>query len=254
MKPIYLPGIIQTYKMTDVEIEKLEFTYLNKIKSLIDGNINNILKNLDSMNSISSYWTDISTDEGFDTGAERIIYSVLQRGSDLGEPNSSPVGSDLMFENSQAFIHIDLKTCQPSNNLVDHWQTPVGKNQNSYKNDMIVRNEPRPYKPNLPTFYDTKPTLTYFITILYSKNSSSEFKVANMNVGCMPNGDLKSVYSTAPIGPGKNVGQARFMMARCFEFKKLNKSKRIKIIYENLSILEPDQARRLEEDFLSLIR
>ena len=70
----------------------------------------------------------------------------------------------------------------------------------------------------------------------------------------MPNGDLKSVYSTTPIGPGKNVGQARFMMARCFEFKKLINSKRIKIIYENLSILEPNQARKLEEDFLSLIR
>tara|TARA_X000000368_G_scaffold405929_1_gene383641 strand:+ start:217 stop:939 length:723 start_codon:yes stop_codon:yes gene_type:complete len=240
--------------MTETEIEKLESTYLNTIKSLIVGNLNNILRNLDSMNNISEYWQNISTDEGFDTGAERIIYSVLQRGGDLGEPNSSPVGSDLMFESSDAFIHIDLKTCQPQNNLRDHWETPVGRNQNSYKYDMIVNKTPRAYKPHLPTYYSEKPTLTYFITILYSKNSNLEFKVANINVGCMPNGSLKNIYSTSPLGPGKNVGQARFMMAKCFEFKKLNNEKRIKIIYENLEILDQSQAMKLEEKLLSLIR
>ena len=77
------------------------------------------------------------------------------------------------------------------------------------------------YKPNLPTHYSKKPTLTYFITILYSKNSNFEFKVANINVGCMPNGSLKNIYLTTPLGPGKNIGQARFMMANCYEFKKL---------------------------------
>ena len=155
--------------MTELEIEQLELKYLNTIKSLIQGNLNNILNNLDSMNQIVEYWKDISTDEGFDTGSERIIYSVLQRGGDLGEPNSSPVGSDLMFENTEAFVHIDLKTCQPTNNLRDHWETPVGKNQNSYKYDMIVKNSRRPYEPHLPTYYNDKPTLTYFVTILYSK-------------------------------------------------------------------------------------
>ena len=66
--------------MTELEIEQLELKYLNTIKSLIQGNLNNILNNLDSMNQIVEYWKDISTDEGFDTGSERIIYSVLQRG------------------------------------------------------------------------------------------------------------------------------------------------------------------------------
>ena len=240
--------------MTDVEIEQLELTYLDTIKSLIEGNLKNILKNLDSMNNISQYWKNISTDEGFDTGAERIIYSVLQRGSDLGEPNSSPVGSDLMFESSDAFIHIDLKTCQPENNLRDHWETPVGKNQNSYKYDMKVNKTTRAYEPHLPTHYDEKPALTYFITILYSKNSNFEFKVANINVGCMPNGSLKDIYLTTPLGPGKNIGQARFMMAKSYQFKKLNNNNRVKIIYENLSILDNSKAKRLEENFLSLIR
>ena len=240
--------------MNEIDIETLEQKYLNTIKSLIEGNLNNILKNLDSMNEISEYWKDISTDEGFDTGAERIIYSVLQRGGDLGEPNSSPVGSDLMFENSEAFVHIDLKTCQPTNNLRDHWETPVGKNQNSYKYNMKVNNTTRAYDPHLPTHYNKKPTLTYFITILYSKNSNFEFKVANINVGCMPNGSLTNIYLTTPLGPGKNIGQARFMMAKCYQFKKLNNSNRVKIIYEDLSILDQSKAKTLEVKFLSLIR
>ena len=63
--------------MTELEIEQLELKYLNTIESLIKGNLNNILNNLDSMNQIVEYWKDISTDEGFDTGSERIIYSVF---------------------------------------------------------------------------------------------------------------------------------------------------------------------------------
>ena len=50
--------------MTEIDIETLEQKYLNTIKSLVEGNLHNILRNLDSMNEISEYWRDISTDEG----------------------------------------------------------------------------------------------------------------------------------------------------------------------------------------------
>ena len=92
------------------------------------------------------------------------------------------------------------------------------------------------------------------LLILYSKNLQSEFKVANINVSCMPNGSLTNVYQNSPLGPGKNIGQARFMMANCYEFKKLANEKRVKIIYENLNILNNSQTTKLEENFLSLIR
>ena len=158
--------------MSNEEIEKLELKYLEKINSLMVVHQDNILRNLLSMNTIYDYWEGKSDDEGFDRGAERVLYSVLQRGSDLGEPNSAPVGSDLFFENSEAYIHIDLKTSQPDTNLRDHWETPVGKNQNSYKSSqMPVRDsrgtviERREYEPSLPKFYGDKPTLTYFITL-----------------------------------------------------------------------------------------
>ncbi|MCU9939554.1 hypothetical protein NW739_01940 [Mycoplasmopsis felis] len=50
----------------------------------------------------------------FSVGAERIIYSLLN-GKGIGQPNSSPVGSDLFFEVEDAYIHIDLKTLQEEN-------------------------------------------------------------------------------------------------------------------------------------------
>ena len=70
----------------------------------------------------------------------------------------------------------------------------------------------------------------------------------------MPNGNLTNIYQTSPLGPGKNIGQARFMMANCYVFKKLENEKRVKIIYENLNILSNSQTTKLEENFLSLIR
>ena len=36
--------------MTEIDIETLEQKYLNTIKSLVEGNLHNILRNLDSMN------------------------------------------------------------------------------------------------------------------------------------------------------------------------------------------------------------
>ena len=80
------------------------------------------------MNKISKHWVNIKKDEdkGYDVGFERVIYSLLQHGSsDLKNANSSPIGSDLMFECDDAIIHIDLKSNQPLTNIGDHWQPKI---------------------------------------------------------------------------------------------------------------------------------
>ena len=52
------------------------------------------------MNKIKDYWSKThKRGDGFDSGFERIIYSVLQSNTtDLGKPNSCMVGADLFFE------------------------------------------------------------------------------------------------------------------------------------------------------------
>ncbi len=184
------------------EIEKLEKKYLGKINSTLDHHLDKIIDELNSMNKIFKYWNNIPFDKGMDSGAERVIYSKLHSGS-LGDPNSSPVASDLFFENKEAFIHIDLKTNQPYNNLSDHWRIPIGVNQNSYKCKFSVRKKaPRLYKPNLPTYYNEKLCLTYFISILYTRDN--KFDVLNINTSCVPNGELLNIYGGDILAAGKN--------------------------------------------------
>jgi hypothetical protein len=247
---------------SDFEIELLESKYLRKINAAIFANQDNIILNLESMNKILKFWINKPHDDGYDVGAERVIYAVLQRASDLGEPNSCPVSSDLFFENDEAFIHIDLKTAQPDNNLSDHWRIPIGKNQTSYEHDIKPKGGiARPFKPSLPKYYNEKPSLTYFITILYSRVSNI-FKVVNLNVSCMPNGQLSKIYNFDPLGPGKNPDddKARFTSNECYFFKTLNnnnqnntdKIKRILVNYINEKAVQKDFKQRFDK-FLSSI-
>lgn len=251
--------------ISNKEIEELELKYLEKIHSALNANLENIIENLKSMNKLIDHWKEKikitksgntnNKEDGFDVGAERVIYSVLQRASDLGEPNSSPVAADLFFENREAFVNIDLKTCQEKSNLADHWAHSISVNQTSYRSKMNVKNSKkseRPYEPALEKYYLGKPNLTYFVTILYSFNKI--YSIANINVAAMPNGQLVEVYGKDPLRPGKNLSQARFAQENCYKFKLLDNKKRIKILYENLSCLDNNSVKKLEDNLLSLIR
>lgn len=219
--------------LSNYKIENLEYKYLKKIHSILNGNIDNMIKNLHSMNKIKLFWYD-KNDAGYDAGAERIIYSILQRASDLGEPNSSPIAADLFFENLDSFIHIDLKTNNIESNAGDHWGIKISHNQSSYSIKYKVRNKDREFIAQLPNYYNDKPTLTFFITILYSMNENHIFKIININVSSMPNGQLASHYNDKPIRPGGNITtkDIRFNMMECNEFELLTpKKKRILKVY-----------------------
>ena len=237
-----------------IEISKIEFLehkYLRKINSTLDQHLDNIIKELHSMNKISKYWENIPYDEGIDSGAERVIYSKLHSGA-FGTPNSAPVASDLFFENPEAFIHIDLKSNQPHNNLSDHWRIPIGPNQNSYRCYIKPqRGAKRLYEPNLPPFYGDKVCLTYFISILYSK-FDNQVKIININTSCVPNGKLVDIYGDDIFGPGKNPEKihksgkiektkARYLVMNNLNFEKLNtknKTKRTLISYEDEKLID----------------
>ena len=253
--------------LTNVELEELEFTYLETISSILKSNIRrNIIPDLNSMNKISKHWINIKKDEdkGYDVGFERVIYSLLQRGSsDLGKANSSPIGSDLMFECDEAFVHVDLKSNQPTTNISDHWQPKIEANQTSYKINYTKKGQTGSFSfnGNLPNYYETirngkevnLPTLTYFISILY-KVTNGECTIININVSCMPNGQLSSVYETIPVGAGGNISdkKARFKMARCKKFKLLkNKSRLNKIYVDEKYIKENIKSKTQLLEFLS---
>lgn len=213
----------------------------------------NILQGLQSKDKIKEDWYNIwnKTDDknksqSFSVGAERVIYYYLSNSKILGDPNSTPVSADLMFEVEDAFIHIDLKTVQTSNIGDFNTNIFVGNNQTSYKSKMIVNKEILKYKAAcLPQYYSyvietkeyKKPCLTYFITILHDEKN---LETLVLNIMSMPNGQLVNVYNTEVLKAGKTVNKAereegfvstvRYNFSECNKFKLLN-SDRIKVVY-----------------------
>ncbi|MDA9038585.1 hypothetical protein N9H92_01055 [Gammaproteobacteria bacterium] len=231
--------------MNQKEIELLEAKYLNKYYYFLKFAIDEILVGLLTREKIKSDWSGLygTKISDYATGAERVIYSLLN-GKGIGVPNSAPVGSDLFFEVDDAFIHIDLKTVgaslKNSCNIGDFKEDIfVGTNQNSYKSNILINEgKPnqiaRPYLPHLPPIYNSgnnkksKPCLTYFITMLYDKDTLDTLVI---NIMCMPNGMLESIYKHEPLKAGKLKDKTRFRFSRTEDFRLLKDEKRIKLVY-----------------------
>ena len=226
---------------TKKEIEKLEKKYLNKYYHFLKFAEDEMLSGFKTKDDIKNDWWGMYSSgiSKFSTGAERIVYSMLN-GKGIGQPNSSPVGSDLFFEVEDAYIHIDLKTVGASltgkSNLGDYTKSIfVGRNQNSYKGDMLVRGqtEPRIYKPHLPTYYNKgkhneKICLSYFITILYDTDTLDTLV---MCIVCMPNGELEPVYKSDVLAAGKNLDKTRFRYSNTPKFRLLSENDyRVKVV------------------------
>jgi hypothetical protein len=234
--------------LTQQEIEKLERKYLNKYYHFLKFAEDEMLEGFKTKDDIKDDWWGLySSQTGgkgislFSTGAERIVYSMLN-GKGIGQPNSSPVGSDLFFEVKDAYIHIDLKTVGASlkgkTNIGDYTSSIfVGENQNSYEGNMEVRSKgeiiKKKYKPQLPTYYNKgkvnqKICLSYFATILYDVDTLDTLV---MCIVCMPNGELEPTYTTDVLSAGKNDGKARFRFTNTSKFRLLGENDyRVKVI------------------------
>ncbi len=240
--------------MNNKKIEELESKYLEKFYHFLKFSEDEMLLGFDTKEKIKNDWfgkykTGISD---FSVGAERIVYALFN-GKGIGQPNSSPVGSDLFFEVEDAYIHIDLKTVMASlkgkTNINDYLKfIPVGNNQNSYNGKLNVDKKEKIYNnANLPHFYTLsnnrkKVCLTYFITILYDKDSLG---ILNINILSMPNGKLFNTYGKDILQAGKtqtglskkerktHCETLRYKWSKSIDFELLKNKKRIKVIYFN---------------------
>jgi hypothetical protein len=224
------------------KLENLENNYLMKYFYFLKFAEDEILVGLDTKNEIKDSWVDkwnsISKEKqisDFNTGAERVVYSLINS-KGFGTPNSCPVGSDLMFEVKDAFIHIDLKTVQ-SSNIGDFTNSIfVGNNQISYNSKYFVNNSEREFKgANLPFYYYTKQDLkkyclTYFISILHD---SETFETLCIYITCLPNGLLQDIYKGEVFSAGKNPDKVRYNIQKCKDFRLLHDTRRILVVYFN---------------------
>lgn len=245
----------KTTKYSMPFIEELEYKYLLKYWHFLKFAEDDIIRGLNSKYDIFTDWNGKfgSGISEIAVGTERVIYALLN-GKIAGQPNSSPVSSDLFFETEDAFIHIDLKSVitsdgtiknkkgQTTDNITDfNTSIFVGTNQNSYRGYATYKKGPnkgtkREYVPNLPTYYTKKdgtkkPTLTFFVTIL---SNSITMETELISIMCMPNGILEPHYQERPLKFGKNPDKTRYDFSKAYKFELLHDTpNRIKIIYKN---------------------
>jgi hypothetical protein len=234
-------------KLNDLDLEILECKYLEKFYYFLKFAEDEMLKGFQTKEKIKKQWSSFWGVNGdFSVGAERVVYALLN-GKGIGIPNSSPVGSDLMFEVDEAYVHIDLKTVQTRNIGDFNTSIFVGENQNSYNHFMLVnKTEKRQYSPSLPHYYEyetmAKPCLTYFVTILYE---DVDLDILNINLVCMPNGQLSNIYKEKVLKAGKNPGKTRFNFSEVTDFNLLKNKKRVKVIYMNEKKIKEKYSKEL---------
>jgi len=122
------------------EIEELEKRYFDDLSFFIGHNISWLLERLKSKNEIKGDWLETfkktsresyNKSSELDTGAERVIHNLFGQYRAL-MVNSCPIGSDLMFETHDAFIHLEVKTATDSNSADFKGKIQIAQNQTTY--------------------------------------------------------------------------------------------------------------------------
>jgi hypothetical protein len=201
--------------LSDFLLEKIERQYFELVLLHLKQDLNTLIDGLNSRIKILNNWYSnfIKTARSgykasdLDTGAERIFHHFFA--SILRFPNSSPVGSDLMFELPDAFMHIEIKTALIDNPADYKGKINIGINQTSYGVNKV-------FLPNLPQYYQItqeieKPCLTYIIQLIHEHAKAN---IKALKLVCIPNGQLYQYY-------GKNIfksGKGGYFKAKDFRY------------------------------------
>jgi len=140
-----------------VDIENWEKYYLDQMAFMLLQDKNKMINALNSKDEIKDDWIKVLKKKvcDIDKGAERIYFWLFNQ---LGIPNSTPIGTDLLYETCNAFLHIDVKTSSfyteksKKINKSDFFgRVSIGHNQTSYEYIEIKKKIKHP--SNLPAIY-----------------------------------------------------------------------------------------------------
>lgn len=237
--------------MDSQKIEELEKRYLEEISFFITKNLAWFIERLKSKNEIKKDWVNIfkataraqyNQSSELDVGAERVIHNLFGQYR-LFAVNSTPIGSDLMFETPDSYVHLEVKTATDSNPADFKGKIQIAQNQTTYSVNNTRRGNHYPFISSLPTTYSNgKICLTYVIQIIHNNTEDLPRIVTLFSI---PNGQLKTTYGNcvdagkhmAPLNRLNSKGDIRFLYKLANKFQNLpDKPSRIKIIYpENYS-------------------
>lgn len=201
---------------------------------------------LKSKDDIKEDWINIfkkTAREGYDKsseldiGTERVLYDLFGQYRPFSV-NSCPIGSDLMFETPNAYIHLEVKTATEGNDADFKGKIQIAQNQTSYSVDKKRDGKPYPFRASLPHIYSNgKLCLTYVIQTIHN-NGEEEPRI--ITLFSIPNGALYETYGDC-VNSGKHKkelnrlnskGDIRFLYRLANKFENLKqKPSRIKILY-----------------------
>lgn len=191
----------------------------NTTKILLDSLCriaSNIKRDFDKASELSPYWQKYAPvqrghkprGEAYPWGevGEKVIegylYSLVPQIFNHVRFIGAPYGHDIRFVTDQAFIHIDAKSTGPTDDPNEVVSSPNQVTGNGkLDNNGLVFNDAvqmrgarvsRAFQPELAPFYiidnQVKPTLTYYLKVVYAVNELAEQPLDYIELICVPNG------------------------------------------------------------------
>lgn len=222
------------------EIEFWESHYLEQMTFMLLKDKNKMINALNSKDDIKEDWIKIFNKKScyIDRGAERIYFWLL---NNLGIPNSTPIGSDLLYETSNAFIHIDVKTS--SYFFYDKKTQKKKINSGDFKGVVSINHNQGLYQHSnekgvllsLNTHTsdqsNRKICLTYIIQLIYNKTNVGKLITYGLLFISIPNSNLRDIYKNDISGGSENRSYKYFYKRNPYFQLLDNQSYRIRILY-----------------------
>ena len=204
--------------LANEELERLELQYLNTIYEITLRHLQEILERFYLRIELYDFWKkqfkkseEIKRLSDLGVGAERVFHNIFARGTDW-LPSSIPIGSNLFYETSEAFINIDIKSVYVENSWDYLGVAEVGERQTSYAMQNTWGATEK-FMPQLPPYYEInvtkKPCLTYIMQIIHADidrilERNYDPNVITLIQLCVPNGLLYGEYNEKIIEEPKS--------------------------------------------------
>jgi len=185
------------------EIRRLEEKYFNKIIDIFHTQDNEFRNNLlkveryirNNYRHLDQLWGDKNKAK---VAIERLIRFHIYKNLHKKIINvyPSPLSPDMAIELNDVVLCVDAKTIDMCGNSVDDDTIHFQKNQITFENKLMYAQEIKGYDwpgysfpPQLESFYNDKPCLTYFITVCYEDDGDS-FKLSHVSFCCVPHSKI----------------------------------------------------------------
>lgn len=179
-----------------IELEELEKSYFQALKTAIQNNSELIEDRLDFISKNHKSWKGkFKLDNKIQRGAQEVVRAVIFRAFQDWKPFTSPISSDTSFETDDSIINLDIKTIKNIDNDAKQGYLQIRRNQVNYPNKNV---KGLPWEPHQPLSIEIEkekflPLFSYFVKFIWAKEKD-EIVIKEVVICSIPNGKLSEIY------------------------------------------------------------